>query len=805
MGIHRRHSLGLVTAAVVAATALASSLIISIPAAAAASPPPLPVPRVGPGPGSTALPQGTAIPTPTATPAPGTRTGTSQRFGTVIGSSNPWSIVGSGDTSYSRGPSSSGGDVLADVTCVSSSDCWAVGYYYNGTVDQALIEQDTGSGWLVVPTPNTSTTLNSELNAVACLNAGNCWAVGESAAGGVEQPLIEQDTGTGWSIITSRGANTGENYYISGIDCTNSPSATGVPPLSASCVAVGYVETASANQTVVEADGWLSSPATGQGEGWAFTGSSDTSSTVNNDLYSVTCLTVADCWAVGASASGTGGYGQNLVEQYNGNASGSWSIVPSPSTSSSQGNELDGVACVSASDCWAVGGADTGTGGDVQNLVEQYNGSAWSIVGSPDTSSSQPNALLGVACPSASDCRAVGLYVNGSAGQTLAEQYNGSSWSIVSSPDVSSARDNELLAVACASTSDCRAVGIFANGTAYSVLVEQTAVTQEASLVTGSLGSVVGSLHPVSWGPGNQEVFWRGSDNNLYQEYSINGNWYGPDQLTTSGNLASDPEPISWGVGNLEVFWRGSDGNLWQMYYLNGWQGPASLGDGPLGTATPMPVSWGPGNIEVFWEGTDQNIWEAYYANGWHGPQGLGDGPLGAGNTPQPVSWGVGNIELFWEGTDQNLWEAYYANGWQGPVGLGDGPLGTGATLTPVSWGTGNLEVFWKGTDQNLWQAYYANGWHGPQGLGGGPLGSAPHPVASASGVLDVFWSGTDGGLWHIWYANGWSGPATFGGVPMGDAALVAPPQPLTGAQTNPAEVFWVGPFGTLWFASSNS
>ncbi len=470
--------------------------------------------------------------------------------------------------------------------------------------------------------------------------------------------------------------------------------------------------------------------------------------------------------------------------------------------SSSQANMLSSVSCVSASECWAVGGADTGSGGDAQNLVEQYNGGGWSIVPSPDTNPSELNVLESASCPSTTNCWAVGVYENGSIFQTLSEQYNGSTWSLVPSPDVSSSRDNELFAVACATTADCRAVGTFVNGTAFSALVDQTAVTQEASLVTGSLGSVVGSLHPVSWGPGNQEVFWRGTDGNLWQMYTINGIWYGPDQLTTSANLASDPEPISWGVGNLEVFWRGTDGNLWQMYYLNGWQGPASLGDGPLGTATPLPVSWGVGNIEVFWEGTDQGIWEAYYASGWIGPVGLGDGLLGVGTTHQPVSWGPGNLELFWEGTDQNLWEAYYASGWVGPVGLGDGPLGSAATLTPVSWGAGNLEVFWKGTDQNVWQAYYANGWHGPQGLGDGPLGSAPHSVATSPGVLDVFWEGTDQGLWHAWYEGGWNGPGTFGAIPLGDAAMEAPPQPLTGSQTSGADVFWVGPDGTLWHAS---
>jgi hypothetical protein len=789
MGIHRRRSLGFLTAAAVATAALASSLVASVPTAASAPPSPLPLPRVGPGPGSTALPQGTSIPTPT--PSPSTGRGNSQRYGLGVGSTNPWSIVGSGDTGYSQGPSSSDGDALNDVTCVSSSDCWAVGYYYNGSVDQTLIEQDTGSGWVVVPSPDTSPTQDNVLNAVACLNADNCWAVGSSYLNGIDQQLLEQNSGgASWSLI-SGGAGS-----LSGIVCIN------VSYPTPACYAVGEVQEANAYQPVIVFNGWPPADTTGPGSGWSME-SVDADASLNEGLSSVSCLASEACWAVGF-AENSSHVTQTLVEQWTALGAG-LTVVPSPDTSSSQANQLTSVACVTASDCWAVGGADTGVGGDVQNLVEQYNGSSWSIVPSPDTSSSQPNELEGIVCPSSTDCQAVGLSENGSVYQTLSEQYNGSSWSIVPSPDVTSSRDSELFAVACATSADCRAVGTFVNGTAFSVLVEQTAVTQEASLVTGSRGSVVGSLHPVSWGLGNEEVFWRGTDNNLYQEYSINGTWYGPDQLTTSANLASDPEPISWGVGNLEVFGKGTDGNLWQMYYLNGWQGPASLGDGPLGTATPMPVSWGVGNIEIFWEGTDQNLWEAYYANGWIGPVGLGDGPLGAGNTPQPVSWGVGNIELFWEGTDQNLWEAYYANGWIGPVGLGDGPLGTGATLTPVSWGSGNLEVFWKGTDQNLWQAYYANGWHGPQGLGDGPLGSVPHPVASANGVLDVFWEGSDQGLWHGWYAGGWNGPGTFGGVPMGDAALVAPPQPLTGVPTNPAEVFWDGPSGTIWFASSNS
>ena len=106
-----------------------------------------------------------------------------------------------------------------------------------------------------------------------------------------------------------------------------------------------------------------------------------------------------------------------------------------------------------------------------------------------------------------------------------------------------------------------------------------------------SLGAApVGTPHAASWGVGDTDVFWRGSDGGLWHEWYSNG-WQGPQELSPSGTMASDPYPVSWGPGNLEVFWRGTDGNLWQVDYINGWQGPADLGFGPL-DFDPHPVSW---------------------------------------------------------------------------------------------------------------------------------------------------------------------------------------------------------------------
>jgi hypothetical protein len=88
--------------------------------------------------------------------------------------SNDWSIVSSPNTSATDYNSLSG------VTCVSASECWAVGYYFTSDnfVDQTLIERWDGTSWAIVSSPNTSTTQSNLLYSVTCGSAPDCWAVG---------------------------------------------------------------------------------------------------------------------------------------------------------------------------------------------------------------------------------------------------------------------------------------------------------------------------------------------------------------------------------------------------------------------------------------------------------------------------------------------------------------------------------------------------------------------------------------------------------------------------------------------------
>ena len=114
-------------------------------------------------------------------------------------------------------------------------------------------------------------------------------------------------------------------------------------------------------------------------------------------------------------------------------ANPAWSIVTSPN-GGTRANLLPGVSCLSDSDCLAVGYYESH---DLvrQTLVESWNGTTWSIVPSPNEGTKN-NALNGVSCISPTWCEAVGDYDNGSgATENLIESWNGTSWSIVSSPE----------------------------------------------------------------------------------------------------------------------------------------------------------------------------------------------------------------------------------------------------------------------------------------------------------------------------------------------------------------------------------
>jgi hypothetical protein len=97
-----------------------------------------------------------------------------------------------------------------------------------------------------------------------------------------------------------------------------------------------------------------------------------------------------------------------LIASWDGTA---WSVVPSPNEGSVGIDSVSSISCVSTSSCTAAGDFNNGT--VVQTLIETLKGTTWSVVSSPDSSASDANALYGVSCPMGGTCTAVGLFEKG--------------------------------------------------------------------------------------------------------------------------------------------------------------------------------------------------------------------------------------------------------------------------------------------------------------------------------------------------------------------------------------------------------
>src|SRR6266567_4262181 len=134
-----------------------------------------------------------------------------------------------------------------------------------------------------------------------------------------------------------------------------------------------------------------------------------------------------------------------------------WTVVSSPNPGA--GNGLFVVASISANDVWAVGDSHT-TG--FQTLTQHWDGHKWSVVSSPNPGA-QFNELFGVAAVSPTDVWAVGSFApqGFSPSQTLIEHWNGTTWSVVTSPNPSSTTNLLEAAAADKSSGQAWAVGEF--------------------------------------------------------------------------------------------------------------------------------------------------------------------------------------------------------------------------------------------------------------------------------------------------------------------------------------------------------
>ncbi|HTW98935.1 MAG TPA: hypothetical protein VMD59_09170 [Acidimicrobiales bacterium] len=279
--------------------------------------------------------------------------------------------------------------------------------------------------------PAAASPTSSELSAISCASGDDCVAVGNDFVASASSTTAELWNGSDWSLIPSEGNLADE--MLTGVSCSS---------LSA-CTAVGSAASGGTGlaNLIEEWNGatWTIEPSPSQGT-----------------LEAVSCPSAAYCAAVGLASSPSG---DAVIDS---DVSGSsWQAVASPHVGAAgEDDSLTSVSCVTDDFCVAVGSyGDHGT--TSQTLVESWNGSSWQVMGSADAGgASDSNALNSVSCLSRTDCVAVGSYDAGGAARTLVESYDGTSWSLVSSPDAGGpAGGNTLNSVSCNLADACTAVG----------------------------------------------------------------------------------------------------------------------------------------------------------------------------------------------------------------------------------------------------------------------------------------------------------------------------------------------------------
>jgi hypothetical protein len=346
---------------------------------------------------------------------------------------------------------------------------------------QIAAARSCGAAWSTVATKNPSDT--AFLYSVDGVAMNDVWAVGDwSEEGSLVQTQIQRWNGTGWNIVPSPSPGT-IGASLGGVDAISANNAWAVGE---------YIDDEDASRTLVErwnGSAWTVVPSPNQG-------------VENNVLSDVAAVGPSDVWAVGNYLDAATGNYRTLSLHWNG---AMWSVVPSPSVGTGE-NNLTAVAARSADDVWAVGYRFDPAVGAYKTLILHWNGSAWSVVASPNPAPSGDNQLFGVTAFSATGAWAVGYHRAADVREALIARWNGTAWTVSPSPDPGTV-DNQLFGIAALAAGDAWTVGTYAtnavreplaehwDGQAWSVASTPTVGSGNGAFVTIQLSdlTVIGS------------------------------------------------------------------------------------------------------------------------------------------------------------------------------------------------------------------------------------------------------------------------------------------------------------------------
>jgi hypothetical protein len=136
-----------------------------------------------------------------------------------------------------------------------------------------------------------------------------------------------------------------------------------------------------------------------------------------------------------------------------------WTVAPQPSSTAGSG-QLQGVSASSAADAWAVGSLFTDADQIGHALTQHFDGTSWSVVPSPDGPNASTSALTAVSARAADDAWAVGLSIRtDNLVRTLIDHWDGTVWTRMKSPNAGHPANGQLNGVASIAADDVWAVG----------------------------------------------------------------------------------------------------------------------------------------------------------------------------------------------------------------------------------------------------------------------------------------------------------------------------------------------------------
>jgi hypothetical protein len=237
------------------------------------------------------------------------------------------------------------------------------------------------------------------------------WATIIAAAGTAVLLAVGPASAQSWTIVSA--PPTGENGELAAVSAVSDTDAWAVGSTNAEENSVGA-------KALI--DNW-------NGTAWT---QAATPTTPGNTAYltAVSASSTADAWAVGRTQDNREDFAP-LGLHWNGSA---WSVSSSFATALA-GQIADGVADISSTDAYAIGG---GLGSADTGLVAQWNGSTWSQVTVPRPSGAGPTSTLNaISANGPDDVWIAGTYELSSTdlrSETYSLHWNGSSWSVVPMP-----------------------------------------------------------------------------------------------------------------------------------------------------------------------------------------------------------------------------------------------------------------------------------------------------------------------------------------------------------------------------------